>query len=130
LCHPFQLSFYNRFVGGVRGAYHRGLELTYSMEAFTPEFVGAINAKLPQDSVVNASFANFMFAYYQKEGRLRSDIKISDAERFDYYILLNRRSVLGPRDRQLMSGSAPIYISEELAGVPLVAVFELNKLGR
>jgi Dolichyl-phosphate-mannose-protein mannosyltransferase len=130
LCHPFQLSFYNRFVGGVRGAYHRGLELTYSMEAFTPKFIDAINSQLPQDSVVNASFANFMFAFYQKQGRLRSDLKISDAEPFDYYILLNRRSVLTPRDRLLLSGSTPIYISEELAGVPLVAVFELNKLGQ
>jgi Dolichyl-phosphate-mannose-protein mannosyltransferase len=130
LYHPFQLSFYNRFVGGVRGAYQRGLELTYSMEAFTPEFINAIDAKLPQNSVVNASFANFMFKYYQKEGRLRSDIKISDAEPFDYYILLNRRSVLGPRDQLLMSGSVPMFLSEQLAGVPLVAVFELNIPGR
>lgn len=130
LCHPFQLSFYNRFVGGVRGAYQRGLELTYSMEAFTPEFIDAINAKLPRNSVLNASFANFMFDFYQKEGRLRSDIKISDAESFDYYVLLNRRSVLGRRDRLLMSGSAPIYFSEQLAGVPLVAVFQVSESGQ
>jgi hypothetical protein len=126
LCHPFQLSFYNRFVGGVRGAYQRGLELTYSMEAFTPEFIDAINTKLPQNSVVNASFANFMFSYYQREGRLRADITISDAKSADYYILLNRRSVLGPRERLLMNGSTPIYLAEQLAGVPLVAVFELS----
>jgi hypothetical protein len=126
LFHPFQLSFYNRFVGGIRGAYQRGLELTYSMEAFTPEFLDAINTKLPQNSVVNASFANFMFSYYQREGRLRADITISDAKSADYYILLNRRSVLGPRERLLMNGSTPIYLAEQLAGVPLVAVFELN----
>jgi hypothetical protein len=126
LCHPFHLSFYNRFVGGVRGAYQRGLELTYSMEAFTPEFLDAINTKLPQNSVVNASFANFMFSYYQREGRLRADITISDAKSADYYILLNRRSVLGPHERLLMNGSTPIYLAEQLAGVPLVAVFELN----
>ena len=126
LCHPFQLSFYNRFVGGVRGAYQRGLELTYSMEAFTPEFLEALNTKLPENSVVNASFANFMFNYYQREGRLRADITISDAESSDYYILLNRRSVLAPRERLLMNGSKPIYLAEQLAGVPLVAVFELN----
>jgi hypothetical protein len=29
-----------------------------------------------------------------------------------------------------MNGSAPIYLSEQLAGVPLVAVFEFNKSGR
>jgi hypothetical protein len=126
LCHPFQLSFYNRFVGGVRGAYQRGLELTYSMEAFTPDFIDAINTKLPHNSVINASFANFMFNHYQKEGRLRADIKISTAESSDYYILLNRRSVLGPRERLLMNGVKHFYLSEQLAGVPLVAVFELN----
>ena len=126
LCHPFQLSFYNRFVGGIRGAYQRGLELTYSMEAFTPEFVDAINTKLPHNSVINASFANFMFKYYQKEGRLRADITISDAEASDYYIILNRRSALGSRERLLMNGSTPSYLAEQLAGVPLAAVFELN----
>lgn len=126
LCHPFQLSFYNRFVGGIRGAYQRGLELTYSMEAFTPEFVDAINTKLPHNSVINASFANFMFKYYQKEGRLRADITISDAETSDYYIILNRRSALGSRERLLMNGSTPSYLAEQLAGIPLVAVFELN----
>jgi hypothetical protein len=130
LCHPFQLSFYNRFVGGVRGAYQRGLELTYSMEAFTPEFVEALNTKLPQNSVINASFANFMFNYYQREGRLRADITISDAESADYYILLNRRSVLAARERLLMNGSKPIYLAEQLAGVPLVAVFELKTPGQ
>jgi hypothetical protein len=130
LCHPFQLSFYNRFVGGVRGAYQRGLELTYSMEAFTPEFIDAINTKLPQNSVINASFANFMFDHYQREGRLRADITISNAASSDYYILLNRRSVLGPRERLLMNGRTPFFLAEQLAGVPLVAVFELNTLAR
>jgi hypothetical protein len=126
LSHPFQLSFYNRFVGGVRGAYHRGLEVTYSMEAFTPKFVDAINTTLPRNSIINASFANFMFSYYQREGRLRADITISDAESADYYILLNRRSALGSRERLLMNGRTPIYLAEQIAGVPLVAVFELN----
>jgi hypothetical protein len=130
LCHPFHLSFYNRFVGGVRGAYQRGLELTYSMEAFTPEFIDAINTKLPQNSVINASFANFMFDHYQREGRLRADITISNAESSDYYILLNRRSVLGPRERLLMNGRTPFFLVEQLAGVPLVAVFDLNTLAR
>ena len=85
-----------------------------------------MNTKLPQNSVINASFANFMFKYYQKEGHLRADITISDAEASDYYIILNRRSALGPRERLLMNGSTPSYLAEQLAGVPLVAVFELN----
>ena len=36
LSHPFQLSYYNRLVGGIRGAYEHGLETTSFMEAITP----------------------------------------------------------------------------------------------
>jgi Dolichyl-phosphate-mannose-protein mannosyltransferase len=43
LVHPFQMSYYNRFVGGIQGAYKRGLETTYFMEAFTPSFLRALN---------------------------------------------------------------------------------------
>jgi hypothetical protein len=126
LCHPFQLSFYNRLVGGIRGAYERGLEMTYFMEAITPNFVQSLNEKLPPDAVINASFANSMFTYYQKEGRLRKDIKIADSQPFHYYILLNRRSVLGSPEPLLMNGRAAPYLSVSIAGVPLVSVFELK----
>lgn len=126
LCHPFQLSFYNRFVGGIRGAYERGLETTYFMEAITPDFLRALNDKLPTNTSVNASVANFMFTFYQKEKRLRSDVKMTDGQNFNYYVLLNRRTVLGPRDRRLVEAPIKPFLSIELAGVPLVTVFEFN----
>ena len=123
LSHPFQLSFYNRLVGGIRGAYLRGLETTYFMEAFTPAFLRTINERIPANASINASFANSIFGYYQKEGLLRQDIKITDGRPFDYLVLLNRRSALSPRERQLIDGAAKPYISITLAGVPLVSVF-------
>ncbi len=126
LCHPFQLSFYNRFVGGIRGAYARGLETTYFMEAFTPDFMRSLNEKIPKNASINASVANFMFTFYQKEGRLRSDIKLTDGRSFDYYVMLNRRTVLGPRERKLIYGPSKPFLSVDLAGVPLVSVFEFK----
>ena len=126
LSHPFQLSFYNRFVGGIRGAYLRGLETTYFMEAFTPAFLRTMNERIPANASINASFANFMFGYYQKEGLLRQDIKITDGKTSDYLVLLNRRSALSPRQRHLIDGAAKPYISITVAGVPLVSVFELS----
>src|SRR6266508_3270913 len=128
LCHPFQLSFYNRFVGGVRGAYARGLETTYFMEAFTPDFLRALNEKLPRSATVNASVANFMFLFYQKEGRLRPDIKFTNGQSFDYSIILNRRTVLGPGERKLVDVPTKTLVSVDLACVPLVSVFEFNAL--
>lgn len=128
LCHPFQLSFYNGFVGGVRGAYARGLETTYFMEAFTSDFLRALNEKLPRSATVNASIANFMFLFYQKEGRLRPDIKLTSGESFDYYVILNRRTALGPRERRLINGPTKPFLAVDLAGVPLVLVFDFKTL--
>jgi len=110
LCHPFELSYYNRLVGGIRGAYERGLETTYFMEAITPGFLKSLNEGLPKNATINASFANFMFIYYQNEGRLRRDIRISGKQPFDYYILLNRRSVHSPRERQLTHAAVTPYL--------------------
>ena len=97
------------------------------MEALTPGFLRSLNAKLPPNAVINASTANFMFAYYQKEGRLRPDIKMTDTGPFNYYILLNRRSILSARQQLLLNGTTQPYLSVRIAGVPLVAVFEINK---
>jgi hypothetical protein len=127
LCHPFQLSFYNRLVGGIRGAYARGLETTYFMEAFTPDFLRTINERFPAKASVNASFANSMFVYYQKEGLLRQDITTTTGKGFDFLVLLNRRSALSTRERYLIDSTAKPYISITIAGIPLVSAFELKK---
>ena len=127
LCHPFQLSFYNRLVGGVRGAYERGLETTYFMEAFTPSFLQTLNERIPKNATINASFASFMLDYYQKEGRLRRDLKITNEKPSNYYVLLNRRSTLSPQERSLINGKSEPYVAVTIAGVPLVSVFEFEK---
>jgi len=63
------------------------------------------------------------------EGRLRADVKLADTWPFDYYVLLNRRSVLQPRDRALFNRSDRAYLSVGVAGVPLVGVFVTEKAG-
>jgi Dolichyl-phosphate-mannose-protein mannosyltransferase len=127
LSHPYQLSFYNRLVGGIRGAYQRGLETTYFLEALTPDFLRAMNEKLPRNASVNASFANIMLAYYQKQGLLRQDLTIINHGSFDYLLLLNRRSALSARERNLIDSAKRPYLSVSLAGVPLVSAFEFKK---
>lgn len=125
LYHPYELSYYNRLIGGSRGAYEKGLELTYFMEAFTPEFLQYLNKKLPANAVVNASFANFMFQYYQKENRLRPDLQFTDKESADYYVLLTRRSVWSKKDWLLFNNNSPIA-AVRLGDVPLVSVYRLR----
>jgi len=125
--HPFQLSFYNRFIGGIRGAYARGLETTYFLEALNPDFLQILNERIPENATITASFANFMLRFYQQEGRLRKDIKITAERPFDFYVLVNRRSVLGPRERNLMNARVIPFASVSVADVPLVVVYDFRK---
>ena len=122
--HPYELSYYNRFVGGLRGAYDRGLELTYFMEAITPDFLDYLNRTLPPNAVVNGLFANFMLEYYQKEGLLRRDIQITEKEKFDYAVVLNRRSIVSVLSRRVAFLKEKPYASVSLAGIPLVMLYK------
>jgi hypothetical protein len=125
--HPYELSYYNRFIGGLRGAYQRGLEATYFMEAINPEFIAYLNKTFPANAVINGYFTNFMFRYYQREGRLRSDIRISQTESFDYYVFLNRQSTL-IRPDPVFGAVRPIYHdSFRFDGVPLIVIYRASR---
>ena len=45
-CHPFELSYYNSLIGGIRGAEKKGFETTYYLEAIHPGFVRRLDAFL------------------------------------------------------------------------------------
>lgn len=122
--HPFELSYYNRLVGGIRGAYERGLEVTYFMEAFTPDFLDLLNRSLPQNAIINATFCNVMLEYYQKENRLRPDFVITD-KKADYYILLNRQSTLGESTLRFLK-TVPPDEALRLDGVPLISIYKVK----
>jgi len=125
--HPFELSYYNRLVGGIRGAYRLGLEATYFMEAFTPDFLRLLNDRLPPHAVINASFSNFMLAFYQKENRLRHDIVITDGKDFDYFVLLNRRTTFSEKDLPFLASRPHLYDALRLDGVPLILIYKARK---
>ena len=122
--HPYELSYYNRLVGGIHGAYRRGFEVTYFMEAYAPGFLRRLNKELPPNAQVNALFSNFMLLYYQKENRLRPDIRITDGEVFDYYILVNRRSIFTEKEDAFLASRPRIHDAWRLDGVPLILVFK------
>jgi hypothetical protein len=67
-----------------------------------------------------------MLAYYQKKGLLREDVQITAEPPYDFLLLVNRRSALSPRERALIDAVSNPFISIELAGVPLVSVFDLK----
>ena len=53
--HPFELSYYNELIGGPRGAWRRGFELTYWYDAFNDRTLSELNdprTGLPRGAVV------------------------------------------------------------------------------
>ena len=79
------------------------------------------------NAVINPSFSDFMFVYYQKENRLRKDIRITDKEDFDYYILLVRESTFSEFDHALFTTNPHPYDTFRLDGVPLISIYKAKR---
>lgn len=122
--HPYELSYYNSLIGGLEGAYKSGLEVTYLQEAINPRFLSYLDREIPENSMVNGSFSNFMLDFYQKRGRLRRDIKLTDKRDCDFYILLSRKTAFSDFDRWLLKKKPTPTAAVKLRGVPLISIYK------
>lgn len=126
--HPYELSYYNELVGGPRGAWRSGFELTYWYDAFNPPTLDEINRRLPPGA--NVDFLNELtnpmtFAESQSLGRLRADVVNGwrDAEQFPHVWLLSQDSKSTPFTR-LLFAMKPWYTSRprQLDGLRVAGV--------
>ena len=72
--HPYELSYYNELIGGPRGAWARGFELTYWYDAFNPSVIRELNARLPHGveiDFLNQKTNTVTFQELQSLGDLR-----------------------------------------------------------
>jgi 4-amino-4-deoxy-L-arabinose transferase-like glycosyltransferase len=97
--HPYELSYYNAVVGGPRGAWERGFELTYWYDAFTDKVIDDLNRALPARAEVDylnekTNTSSIVFQERQMLGSLRKDIKLvwNDQFNFPYVWLLTQDS--------------------------------------
>jgi 4-amino-4-deoxy-L-arabinose transferase-like glycosyltransferase len=75
--HPFELSYYNELIGGPRGAWNAGFELTYWYDAFNDSTLAEVNKVLPRRATVdflNDKTNPMVFLELQSLGQLRPDI--------------------------------------------------------
>ncbi len=115
--HPLQLSYYNRLVGGLPGAKELGLETTYWMDAYTPEFLTEMNRVLPSNTPVQVIVGDpYHFRFLQALGRIRPDLQFSERSA-PFALVLMRRSVLGEAEQQL--SGLPEIATSKLHGVTL-----------
>ena len=115
--HPYELSYYNELVGGPRGAWERGFELTYWYDAFNDQVIDDLNRRLPPEAKVD--FLNEMtdtavgtFRICKDLGSLRGDIILGRPDRpFPYVWLLTQDSKATAFTR-LLFAMRPWYASE------------------
>jgi len=86
--HPFELSYYNELIGGTKGAWNAGFELTYWYDAFNDRTLAEVNERLPRGAIVdflNDKTLPMVFSELQSLGQLRSDIVLGwrDPSRFE-----------------------------------------------
>jgi 4-amino-4-deoxy-L-arabinose transferase-like glycosyltransferase len=97
--HPFQLSYYNLLVGGLRGADRLGFEVTYWGDSVTPDLIDRWAVLAPKGScavLVPTLYAEQESLYLtaeaeRKELHLRSSLQSP----CPYLIVYNRRTYLG-----------------------------------
>jgi 4-amino-4-deoxy-L-arabinose transferase-like glycosyltransferase len=80
--HPFELSYYNRAIGGPQGAWRAGFELSYWYDAFDGRTLADLDERFPKGATVD--FLNDMeksaagvFFDLQSLGALRGDLTIA-----------------------------------------------------
>ncbi|MBI4765845.1 MAG: hypothetical protein HY787_14810 [Deltaproteobacteria bacterium] len=134
--HPFELSYYNALVGGVKGADQKGLEVTYLQEVISPDFLNQVNRLMPRGTTLNGTLSQFLLVEYQTRGMLRKDIRLVTGIGCDFYLVLMRKSSLRgyfdqwPEekaliDRWVREGKEPV-LARTVQGVPLLLLYKVK----
>lgn len=128
LIHPFELSYYNRLVGGPSGAWRRGFELSYWYDAYNPGTLAEINERMPVGAAiaVTNSFSQVpTFDELQTLGALRPDLRLNPeaGEDFPHVWLLTHDSKANAYSR-LLFAMEPFYgrRPRQLGGLRVAAV--------
>lgn len=137
-CHPYELSYYNALVGGLRGAYAKGMEITYWFEGVNKKFLGEFNRRVPDGSRICMWPANpEYFQFLQSRGKIKDTVifykptaaimsrQQNPAAREmypDYFILIPRLSEFTALHRKILADCIPL-IANEFDGVPLVLLY-------
>jgi len=138
--HPFELSYYNRLIGGLPGAYRKGMEVTYWYDTITEDMLSAINRTIPPGAVVSSfPVAAHYFEFLQQRAKIRSDItfimpdikasvsrsgqQISFSPQTpDYLVLVFRFGMFNDFYRRLVRKNTPLFVVQH-QGVPLAALY-------
>lgn len=120
--HPYSLSYYNIFAGGMSGAYNKGMETTFWGEAVNDDVLRTLN-ELPHGARIKTlALHEKVFDLLQEWGCLRADLRINKGSPpYDYHILLVRKGFFARPEWCLYLTWHPLKVFEH-RGVPLVII--------
>jgi len=127
--HPYELSYFNLIIGGIRGAWRAGLEVTYWNDPFNPSFVRFLNRNFAGKTFRPDMANDRNFNYYHELGWLRRDIRCSYDD-YDYVLLAFRQGFFDAESWFYAKYVRPLY-QVEVDGVSLLAIYPpLSRLGQ
>lgn len=134
--HPYELSYYNELIGGPRGAWARGFELSYWYDAFNGPVLRELNARLPylaEIDFLNQKTNPVTFQELQTLGAVRPDILLvaRRTDSFPYVWLLTQDSKASSLTR-LLFAMRPWFASEprQLGGARVASVIDPINVSR
>lgn len=119
--HPYFLSYFNLFIGGVKGAQQSGMESTYWGDSINQPVLDYLNTYIGKEASVAFLAYNPQIAqYYRKRNMLRREIK--SELKADYWVLNASQSAFSPLIWLLYKWVRPLR-EFSYREVPLVLVF-------
>lgn len=125
---PHGLSFYNRLVGGLRGAVALGMEPTYYWDGLDRPALDWLAENTGGDEKVAFASAPPRNLELLKRWGLLAKLP-SDPGRFRWYVLQCRPSAWQPVDRWLIENAQPSY-QRTFKGVPLLVIYDYSAVDR
>ncbi|MBI5374247.1 MAG: glycosyltransferase family 39 protein [Candidatus Schekmanbacteria bacterium] len=120
--HPYELSYYNAFAGGLKGAQKLGLESTYWGDPFNKDVLNFLNTKLKRCRIANrCGFYSIPFDYYHKYEMLSPDV-VYDQNDYEYLIINFREGFFDQEIKFYTENITPIF-SAGPGGIPLIAIY-------
>ncbi len=122
--HPRELSYFNLLIGGLPGAFARGMETTYWGEALDDDVISYLNDELPSGAEVKVLAAHGkVFELLKQQGKLKRDLVLDADPPYDYHLLLVRKGFFARPEWCLFKEWAPQRIFS-FRGVPFVVIYK------
>lgn len=120
--HPHQVVYYNELIGGIKGAFEKGMEMDY----WAGSYKGILEWLNKQGKCRIYVFEDpYAFSWYHEDGMLSGDITLNRFGNSKYMVVLVRQGFFNEEVWDFFRNKTPAY-SVKPKGVPLTCVYRIN----